>query len=280
MGRSDGRRLKHADPMYTVAAHIMTERNDALNMVKIYLPVEPMHNYLREQKKQGHQISHIGLVLAAFVRTVAEYPQLNRFIVNRKLYARDKVTVSMVVLQPGTEDSETESKMVFELTDDIFTAQQKIYDYISHNRDIEADNSTEKAISVLVNTPGLLRVGVKFLKWLDKHGWMPKAIIEASPFHATMTISNLGSLRTNYIYHHVYNFGTTSLVLTMGNTEEVPSRKKGEIVFERCIPCGITMDERICHGSYYAIAFKRFAEYLRDPSKLEGPPRVVNKDVD
>ncbi|MBR3289710.1 MAG: 2-oxo acid dehydrogenase subunit E2, partial [Clostridia bacterium] len=69
-------------------------------------------------------------------------------------------------------------------------------------------------------------------------------------------------------------------ILTLGNTEEVPVRKKGEIVFERCIPFGITMDERICHGSYFAIAFKRFAEYLNDPSKLEGPPQVVNRDVD
>ena len=90
---------------------------------------------------------------------------------------------------------------------------------------------------------------------------------------------NLASIRTNYIYHHVYNFGTTSMLLTMGNIEEVPRRKKDEIVFERCIPMGLVMDERICHGSYYAIAFRRFAEYLENPSLLEGEPRVVNDDV-
>ena len=280
MGRSDGRKLKHADPMYTVGAHIMNQRIDALNMVKIDIPVQPMHDYLREQKKQGHQLSHIGLILAAFVRTVAEYPQLNRFIVNKRLYAREQVVVSMVVLQPGTDDGETESKMYFNVEDDVYTVQQKIDEYIAHNREAQADNDTEKMIRILLKIPGLLTVGVRFFKWLDKHGWLPKSVIDASPFHATMTISNLGSLRTNYIYHHIYNFGTTSIVLTMGNTEEVPSRKKGEIVFDRCIPCGITMDERICHGSYYAIAFHRFAEYLKNPSKLEGPPPVVNRDVD
>ena len=126
MGRSDGRKLKHADPMYTVGAHIMNQRIDALNMVKIDIPVQPMHDYLREQKKQGHQLSHIGLILAAFVRTVAEYPQLNRFIVNKRLYAREQVVVSMVVLQPGTDDGETESKMYFNVEDDVYTVQQKI----------------------------------------------------------------------------------------------------------------------------------------------------------
>ena len=34
---------------------------------------------------------------------------------------------------------------------------------------------------------------------------------------------------------------------------------------------GVTMDERICDGAYFAMAFARFKEYLADPTKLEGP---------
>lgn len=278
MKRKDGVRLKNVDPLYEVAAHIMKDRCDSLNCIRIDIPVEPLQKYIRKQKNENDiSISHLGLFLAAFVRTLAEYPQLNRFIVNKRFYQRNEIAIGMVVLQPGTDDGETMSKMYFEKTDDIFTIQKKIDDYISHNREAEAENATEKILRIL-KFPGVLRAGVCIIKFLDKHNLLPKSVIDMSPFHATMTITNLGSIRTNYIYHHVYNFGTTSMIFSMGQPVEVPKRKKGEIVFERCIPCGLEMDERIAHGSYFAIAFKRFAQYLEHPELLEGPPPVVNED--
>lgn len=279
MKRADGRLIKNVDPMYAIAAHIMAERSDSMNNIKVYAPVEPMHQYLRDKKKVGHTISHIGIVIAAFIRTIAEYPQLNRFVVNKRIYARNEVAIGMVVLQPGKEDGETMAKIHFDLTDDIFEVQRKIDEYIEHNRDVSADNATEKMIRFLFSVPGLVRFGVNVFKWADKHNLLPKSVIEMSPFHATMTLTNLASIRTNYIYHHVYNFGTTSMLLSMGNAEEVPTRKKGEIVFEKKIPMGLVMDERICHGAYYATAFKRFEQYLEDPTLLEGPPKVVNEDA-
>ena len=91
-------------------------------------------------------------------------------------------------------------------------------------------------------------------------------------------ISNLASIRTNHIYHHIYEFGTTSMILTMGNSREVPKRKGGEIVFEKCMPIGVVMDERIASGSYFAIAFRRLKQYLRNPELLELPPEKIVPD--
>ena len=93
----------------------------------------------------------------------------------------------------------------------------------------------------------------------------------------SMGITNLASIRTNHIYHHCYEFGTTSVFLAMGNTREVPKRKVGEIVFEKCIPIGVTMDERICSGSYFATAFKVLKKYLKQPELLEEKPEILNK---
>ena len=99
-----------------------------------------------------------------------------------------------------------------------------------------------------------------------------------SPFHMSLGITNLASIRTNHIYHHCYEFGTTSVFLAMGNSREVPKRKGGEIVFEKTIPIGVTMDERICSGSYFARVFRRMMQYLRDPALLELPPEKVEDD--
>ena len=278
MRRADGKRLRDTDPMYTVAPFIMDKRYDAMNMITIDIPREPMQKYINAKRKEGQNFSHMALILAAYLRTAAEYPQLNRFIMNKRIYARTEFPVGMVVLKSGQTDNGTMTKMYFEFEDTLFDVNNKINSFVEENRQTPDANPTEKLIKVLLNIPGLLPVGIALFKWMDRHGLLPKAIIKASPFHASLVISNLASIRTNHIYHHCYEFGTTSVFFAMGNSREVPKRKGDEIHFEKCMPIGVVMDERICSGSYFAIAFRRFKSYLADPAKLETPPTVINKE--
>ena len=273
--RKDGKRVTDADPIYTIFPYILKYRYDSMNMVEIDIPLSPMQTYLNEKRKQGYRFSHLGLVLAAYVRTAAEYPLMNRFIVNKRIYQRNEFSVAMVVLKPGKLD-ETMSKMYFNMEDDIFAVHDVMEKYIGENRAEGDTNATDNIVRSLLKIPGLLSVAAGVLKWMDLHGMLPASLIKASPFHASMTISNLASIRTNHIFHHVYEFGTTSLLITLGNMREVPVRKGEEIVFERSLPMGIVMDERIGSGAYFAAVFHRFKQYLANPSLLEGPPKVVN----
>ncbi|MBO5299968.1 MAG: 2-oxo acid dehydrogenase subunit E2 [Clostridia bacterium] len=276
--RKDGVRLKNIDPMYSIVPHIMDKRSDSQNYITIDIPVEPMDKYIRAKRQEGIKISHLSLISAAYVRTCAEYQQLNRFIVNRKVFARKELTVGMVVLKAGTLEKETMSKLYFDVEDDINDVQRKMDEYIEKNREEESNNKTDKIIRTLCSMTFLMRFGVSSLKWMDRHGLLPKSIIDASPFHCSIVLTNLGSLRTNHIYHHIYDFGTVSQILAIGNLREVPKRSADGVEFVRCMPIGVVMDERICSGAYYATAFKRFAEYLADPKKLEGEPKVINRD--
>ena len=276
--RADGKRLKNTDPMYTVAAHIMSKRVDSMNMITIDIPYDPMQEYLNKKRKQGINLSHMSVLVAAYLRTAVEYPELNRFIVNSKAYARNEYAIAMVVLKNGQADNGTMSKMYFENTDTIFDVDKKINDYVNSNRETPEKNGTEKLIKFLLSVPGLARWGVRLFKLLDRYGLLPKFIIDMSPFHNSLVISNLISIRTNHIYHHCYEFGTTSVFITMGNLREVPKRKGNEIVFERSIPLGVVMDERICSGSYFAMAFRRMKKYLKNPELLEIPPENIKPD--
>lgn len=275
--RADGKRLKHFDPMYTVAAHIMVRRSDSMNMTTIDIPAEPMQRYINQTRKEGRGVSHLALVLAAYVRTVSEFPALNRFVVNKRIFARNEIRVGMVVLKAG-QSGGTMSKILLQPDDTVDEVNRKINEYVAENRAVPEENATEKLIKKLLGLPGLLRVGVPILKWMDKHGLLPKSIIDASPFHASMSITNLASIKTDSIYHHCYDFGTTSLFLAMGNFHEVPRRHQGEIVFERCMPIGVVMDERICDGHYYATAFRTFKRYLAHPEVLEQKPTEIKSD--
>lgn len=276
--RADGTRIKNADPMYTVAAYIMNKRVDSMNMITIDIPIEPIKEYLNKKRKQGVNISHMAVVMSAFIRTMRDYPELNRFVVNRKIYQRNEIAVGMVVLQPGENGHGTMSKMYFDENNTIYEVNDIINKYVEENRQTPKSNGTEKMIKFLLSMPGILPIGVALFKWLDKHGLLPKVIIDMSPFHMSFGITNLASIRTNHIYHHCYEFGTTSIFLAMGNLREVPHRKGDEIVFEKCMPIGVTMDERIASGSYFATAFRKMRTYLRNPELLETPPTDTNNE--
>ena len=269
--RVDGKRVKNMEAMYYLIPHFLTRRYDAMNMITLDIPVEPMKQYMNAKRREGVQISHVGLIVAAYLRTAAEFPCINRFIGNKKVYAHNDFTVSMVVLRPG-EDESTMSKIYLDYTDDIFQVQEKILHYITENRKDNNSNALDKLMKVLVSIPGILGFVGLILRFMDRHGLLPKSIIHASPFHASLLISNLASIRTNHIYHHVYDFGTTSVAITMGNMRDIPRRKQGEIVLDRCIPLGVVMDERICSGHTFAQAFSRMKSYLANPELLEGPP--------
>ena len=114
--------------------------------------------------------------------------------------------------------------------------------------------------------------------WMDKHGLLPKSIIDASPFHMSLGITNLASIKTNHIYHHCYDFGTTSIFIAMGNPREIAKTVNDEVALERCIPMGVTMDERICSGAYFAIAFRYFKKLLENPEVLEEKPDEIVPD--
>ena len=280
MGRPDGKKLKNLGVEYLVGAHVMAERTDAMNMITIDLHEAPMKEYLNRKRKEGKRYSHLTLILAAMVRAFAEYPQLNRFVVNKRIYARNEISVGMVVLKGGKIDGDgTISKMKFPPAATIDEVNEIINSYIQKNRQEEDVNSTDKLANFLCSVPGLLRVAVNVVKWLDKHNWCPKAIIEASPFHCSIILTDLAAIKTNSIHHHIYNFGTTSISLAMGNLREVPVRKKGEVTFERCLPLGIVTDDRIASGNILGLAFRRFEKYLEHPEAMETPPEKVVSEL-
>lgn len=270
--RADGKRVKDAEPMYRLIPYVMKKRYDAMNMVTVDVPLEPMKAYMNKMRNEGRPVSHMSLLLAAYLRTLREFPLLNRFIVNKRIYERNEVCVAMIVLRPGDEDG-TMSKLYFDMNEDVFAVQQKVEDYVNQNRDGDVDNDMDSLLNTLLKLPHfILSPAVNLLMWLDRRGWLPKSIIDASPFHTSLSISNLASIRTNHVYHHTLEFGTTSIFLTMGSPRIVPMKKRGEVVDVSCMPLGIVMDERICPGSYFAQAFRRWSAFLGNPSLLETWP--------
>jgi len=226
MKRKDGTRYRGADMLYTIVPFIMVKRSDACNALTVHLPYNSMHDYIAAKRAQGVNLSYMTLFIAAYVRTVAKYPALNRFIVNKRIYSRNSLTVAMVVQRADGAEG-TMSKLDFELTDTVFDVNRKIMEFVNGNRE-EDTNDTDGIMRRLTGLMWLMPFAIGLLKWADKHGLLPKAVLKASPFHASMVISNLASIRTNHIYHHIYDFGTISQIITMGNLEYVIKERDGK----------------------------------------------------
>ena len=275
MGRSDGTRVKNEVPMYYLIPQFMPLRNESMNMTTVDIPVEPLRRYMNAKRKEGHHISHMALLMCAYAHLTGEYPSINRFIANKRIYQHNDFSVSLVVLRPGnTGNDDTFAKLYFTPEDTVFDVQRKIDEYIEKNTSgAEEDaNGLDKWMGILCSLGGLLDFAGWLLRFLDRHGLLPRFLIDVSPFHASLLITNLASIRTNHIYHHVYEFGTTSVSIAMGNAREVPKRVHGGgIELVRCIPLGVVMDERIASGHYLAQAFARYKDMLAHPEQLERP---------
>ena len=284
--RSDGTRVIHDDPMYHLVPYFLTKRYDAMNMITLDIPEAPLRAYMNAKRREGKNVSHLALVLTAYLLTVEEFPALNRFIVGKKIYQHNDITAAMVVLKPGT-DVDTMSKIRLTPGDDVFDVQKKITDYIEQNRQQGEANGLDAIMNKLVKHTGLLSVAVGLIRLADRLGILPRSLIDLSPFHASLLITNLASIRTNHIYHHVYQFGTTSISIAMGNMREVPRRSRDGYVFDRCIPMGVVMDERIASGHYFAQAFSLLKKYLANPELMErekllaaGEPKALPSETE
>jgi hypothetical protein len=272
--RSDGRKIKTLPAFFKVIPSVMLERNDSQVLYKQDIPIKYLDEYIDNKAKDGIKIAYMHIIYAAIVRVIAERPRLNRFVMNGTTYARNKIYVSLAIKKNLTDDGvETTTKIEYQGTETIFDIKQKLDAIIEQNKEVEANNETDKLAKTLGLIPtGLIRVAVKFLKFLDRHGLLPKAIIKASPFHTSVFLTNVGSLGIDTIYHHLYNFGTTSMFFSMGKKKKSFIYEDEEIKEEKCITLAFVGDERICDGFYYANSFKSLFRYLKKPELLETAP--------
>ena len=204
-----------------------------------------------------------------------------RFVVNGRLYARKGIYISLAIKKSlSDEGEETTLKMKFSGRENIFEVKEKLQNAIDKNKDVNAENLTDKVAGLFSKIPmGVIKFLVRFLKFLDKRGYLPKYIIKASPFHTSAFLTNVGSLGIDAIFHHLYNFGTTSMFFAMGKKKKSYVYEDDEIKQEKVISIAFVGDERICDGYYFASSFKSLTKYLRHPELLE-EDGVPKSDVD
>jgi len=281
--RKDGRLLRSL-PAYTkFMPYIMTTRNDALNFYEESMEITDVDRRLRRLRVDGYKgIGFLHFLIAAYIRIVSMLPGLNRYVAGRRIYAGNDITVVMTVKRALSIDAtETSIKVHFEPTDTIFDVYRKMNEKIDEVKATEENNNTEDVADALARLPRfLLRFVIQILRVLDYFDLLPQSLLEASPFHGSLIITDLGSLRIRPVFHHIYNFGTLPVFIAFGAKRHAYELDRhGNMVDHKYIDCKFTIDERTTDGHYWAQAFQAWRYIFQHPEILEQPPTRIVEDV-
>lgn len=281
--RPDGRRVKGIDPVMKITPYVMPMRCDAQVFLKHRADMEAMSRYIRKQKAEnGQQITYMQIIVAAYVRAISRNPEVNRFIMNKQLFARNNCSAAFTILKDPNDIDRGEAvvKIKFDLTDTLYDVRDRMEAAVAANRGDQPAGFVDKLLGFLFAVPGLASVIVGLVRVLDRYGLAPGVLMEELPFYVGMYITNTASIGLHNVNHHLYNWGNVGLFFGMGVTEKVAVVENGETRMKRYLPMGITADERVCSGAHYARFFSDMRRYLDHPELLETPPENIRFDKD
>ena len=207
--RKDGQIDKSVDIFERIMPIIMKERNDALVYIKKEVPLDGMNEYIKKKKQEEIDISYMEIIFTVLARVLKEKPKINRFIMSGEMYKRNDIEIAVVV-KPKLEEDVKESvvKFKFKGNEKIEEVSKRVKEEVTKIRN-NTNNNTEDFVDKLKNIPTIvLKIAINTLMFLDKINLLPKSIIDVSPFHSSVFVTNVGSIGLDAIYHHIYNFGT------------------------------------------------------------------------
>ncbi len=281
--RCDGRLLRSLDPFNRFAPFIMKLKNDANNCFADSIEITEVDRFLKKKRAEGFPgMGMLHVFLASYVRVVSQKPALNRFVAGQRIYARNDIEVVLIVKKSmSAEAGETSIKVKLNPTDTITDIYHKINAEIDKIKN-GTDSNTDDVAKFLIRIPRvILKFIVFLLNILEYFGKIPRFLVDASPFHGSIFVTDLGSIGIPPVYHHLYNFGNIPLFLAFGAKRHVNElQRDGTVVTKKYIDYTLVLDERIGDGFFFAQVFKYFKSYIRHPGQLDIPPDQVVEDVD
>ena len=280
--RRDAKLLRDTDALHFIMGIIYPHRADNEAYIAERVNLEPIKAYLAEKNVEGipFKYTFFHVILTALVKTVTLRPKLNRFYANENYYQRNKITAGFVIKKEFSDGSE-EAMALLEARPDatIDTIHEEIRQRVQATRNEQKMNTTDNSMDILNKLPRFLsKAAIRFIRFLDRHGWCPDFLIGDDPNYSSVFLSNLGSIRLRSGYHHLTNWGTCSLFCIIGEKKWTPLYdQNGLVEMRETVDLGLTVDERIADGYYYSKSIRLFKYLLEHPELLEQP---LNTEVE
>ncbi len=279
--RRDATLVRDLDSMHVFMPIMLKNRADNEAFLQELVDMTAVEAYLEQKNAQNPEFKYtfFHVILAALARTIEMRPRMNRFIIGNRYFDRNHISFSFIV-KKAFSDNADESVMILKYDPasekaSIDMIHDKISDFVFSVRKSNKTDGTTDILDTLAKTPMWMRkLIVALLRALDDHGHMPKDLAIEDPYNSTVFISNLGSIKLNAGYHHLANWSTNSVFVVVGEKHMQPFYSAdGSVTVKPALNLGLTLDERIADGYYYAKTMRLLRKFFAEPTLLDIPAK-------
>lgn len=271
--RLDAYRVPEGDPYHKMVPYVMPKRTEAEVSMSEKFDVTELNKYMkRRNEEEGLNLKLFHALCTAIARTIFLRPKLNIFIAGRRYWQRKDITLSFVVKQVFNDEAD-ETLMFMKVKPDMTldSVSKLILGDVDRVRK-NSSNELDKTMNIIGALPRfLLEIIFAVVRKLEYHGVMPGGLMAGDPNYSSALIANLGSIGCGAPYHHLSNYGTCSVMVTIGTMHpETVTTPQGDELRD-IVEMTLTIDERIADGFYFARSLKLIKYLLEHPETLAQP---------
>lgn len=279
--RKDGTKLKNIHAMHFVMPLMYPNRCDNEAFLSERIDLTNLNAYLQQKNASDpvYKYNLFQIMVTAMLKVITLRPKMNRFIANQTMYQRNEISAAFTVKKIFSDNgAEALAQIRSKGSDTIDTIHDEIYRQVSVCRSDKVDAGTQ-SLNAVASIPGfLVKLVGAAARFLDRHGWMPQSVIAGDPYYCSVVLTNLGSIGLHVGYHHLTNWGTTSVFCVIGQIKKRPFYDDdGTVHMKDSVDIGLTIDERLADGYYYSRTIQLLKKLLENPELLEKP---LSEEVD
>ena len=279
--RKDGTRLTNIHSMHFVMPLMYPNRCDNEAFISERIDLTNIYAYLEKKNADNPEYPYnlFQVMVTAVLKVITLRPKMNRFIANKTMYQRNEVSAAFTVKKIFSDNgAEALAQVRTKGTETIDDIHDEIFSQLQLCRSDKVDAGTQ-SLDAVAKIPGFLaRLVGAGARFLDRHGWMPQSVIAGDPYYCSVVLTNLGSIKLHAGYHHLTNWGTTSVFCAVGEAKKRPFfDDDGTVHMRHSVDIGLTIDERIADGFYYSRTVQLLKKLLENPELLDRP---LHEEVD
>ena len=273
--RFDATYLKDLDSMHFIMPFMFPNRCDNQAFFTFQVDLTNLEKFLEKKNKDNpdYRYNMYQCIVTAVLKTITLRSKLSLFIHDRKMYRRNEVTAAFTVKQEFKDDGGEVLAFIHSKpewnVDDVHNELKRQLLKLKNKSYVDESTGFMDKFNKLPKF--ISRPALSFVCWLEKKGMIPKALVETDPYHSSCVLANLGSIGLPDGYHHLTNWGTTSMFVVVGQSDRMPFYKNDKIEFRDGVKLGFTIDERIADGYYFSKSIKIMQLLLEEPELLEKP---------
>ncbi len=283
--RTDGTYLGDVPPLRRIIPYVMRTRTESIVYFPMRIEVDDLLAWLaatNAERPREERVSIFHVFLTAIARTIRLRPQTNRFVSGRRTYQHRDISISFVVKQGMTEESEeSQARIVLTGTESVDDVRRRVDDVVRRERAAVERGGDDRLVDFFASWPRPVLNGVaRAVRWLDYHGALPRRMVESIPLYTSVYVVHAGSIGIDPPFHHLYELGTASAFVSIGKVAPQPVvDASGAVVARQCIDVVYTLDERAADGFYFARTAEVIRRLVAEPELLADPSITVEQIV-